>query len=221
MTPDYLGEFIALAVIHFLAVVAPGPDFAVTIRQSVLYGRRLGIATAVGIGAGISVHVIYTLLGVGALMHTTPWLLSAAEWVGGAYLLYLGVTFIRQAGKHTAGLALDAGAEAGARSFRRSFALGFLTNATNPKATLFFLAVFTTVVSDSTPLRIQMLYGGWMCLVNAGWFVLVSLVFTSPPVRERFLRIGHWFERLMGVLLIAFAMRLLWGIGEVMLTFSS
>eukprot|EP00952_Eustigmatos_sp_NYUAD-ZCMA_P007681 32406-Eustigmatos_ZCMA.PRE.1 len=91
MTPDYLGEFLALAAIHFLAVVAPGPDFAVTIRQSVLYGRRLGIATAVGIGAGISVHVIYTLLGVGALMHTTPWLLSAAELVGGAYLLYLGV----------------------------------------------------------------------------------------------------------------------------------
>ena len=212
MTPDYLAEFLALAAIHFLAVVAPGPDFAVTIRQSVLYGRRLGIATAVGIGAGISVHVIYTLLGVGALMHTTPWLLSAAELVGGAYLLYLG--------KHTTGLALDAAAETGARSFRQSFALGFLTNATNPKATLFFLALFTTVVSDSTPLRIQMFYGGWMCLVNAGWFVLVSLVFTSPPVRERFLRIGHWFERLMGVLLIAFSMRLLWGIGGMLFTFS-
>ncbi|MCC5903495.1 MAG: LysE family transporter [Halomonas sp.] len=220
MTPDYLGEFLALAAIHFLAVVAPGPDFAITIRQSVLYGRRVGIATAVGIGAGISVHVIYTLLGVGALMHTTPWLLSAAELVGGAYLLYLGIMFIRQAGKHTTGLALDAAAETGARSFRQSFALGFLTNATNPKATLFFLAVFTTVVSDSTPLRIQMLYGGWMCLVNAGWFVLVSFVFTSPPVRERFLRIGHWFERLMGLLLIAFSMRLLWGIGGMIFTFS-
>ena len=60
---NYLGEFLALATIHFLAVVAPGPDFAVTIRQSVRFGRWVGICTALGIGAGISVHVLYTLLG--------------------------------------------------------------------------------------------------------------------------------------------------------------
>lgn len=218
MASVYMGEFLTLASIHFLAVVAPGPDFAVTIRQSVRYGRQAGIGTAIGIGAGISVHVIYTLLGVGALMHATPWLLKTAELVGGAYLLYLGVMFIRQAGKQTAGLPMDAASGTGARSFRQSFALGFLTNATNPKATLFFLAVFTTLVSASTPLRIQLFYGGWMCFINAGWFVLVSLVFTSPLVRERFLRIGPWFERVMGALLIALSMRLLWGIAAVALT---
>lgn len=216
MEPEYVREFLALAAIHFLAVVAPGPDFAVTIRQSVRFGRSAGIGTAVGIGAGISVHVIYTLLGVGALMHATPWLLKGAELVGGAYLLYLGLTFIRQAGKQTTGLTLDSG-DGTTRSFRQSFALGFLTNATNPKATLFFLAVFTTVVSASTPLRIQVLYGAWMCFVNAAWFVVVSLVFTSARIREHFLRIGPWFERCMGLLLIAFSMRLFWEIAGVLI----
>ena len=211
MEPDYLREFLALAAIHFLAVVAPGPDFAVTIRQSVRFGRNAGIGTAVGIGAGISVHVIYTLLGVGALMHATPWLLRAAALVGGVYLLYLGVIFIRQAGKQTTKITLNSG-DGTERSFQQSFTFGFLTNATNPKATLFFLAVFTTLVSASTPLRIQMLYGVWMCFVNAAWFVLVSLIFTSPRIRERFLRISHWFERFMGLLLIAFSMRILWEI---------
>lgn len=208
----YMGEFVALALIHFLAVVAPGPDFAVTIRQSVRHGRCAGIGTAIGIGAGISVHVIYTLLGVGALMHTTSWLLQVASWLGAGYLLYLGVVFIRQAGRQTTGVLQEAGEEHGAVSFRRSFVVGFLTNATNPKATLFFLAVFTTIVSAQTPLAVQMLYGVWMCVINALWFVLVSLLFTSPPVRERFLRLGHWFERVMGVLLIAFSVRLLWGL---------
>lgn len=92
MLSNYLGELLALATIHFLAVVAPGPDFAVTIRQSVRFGRVVGLCTAIGIGAGISVHVLYTLLGVGALMHTTPWLLNVAKVVGGAYILYLGVS---------------------------------------------------------------------------------------------------------------------------------
>ncbi|MEH0833913.1 LysE family translocator [Pectobacterium cacticida] len=218
MAHEYLAEFLTLAAIHFLAVVAPGPDFAVTIRQSVNFGRRAGISTAVGIGAGISVHVVYTLLGVGALMHATPWLLRSAELVGGAYLLYLGVMFIRHAGSQTAGVSVDDSHSGEVRSLRHSFVLGFLTNATNPKATLFFLAVFTTVVSASTPLSIQVLYGGWMCFVNAAWFVLVSLVFTSPRVRVCFLRIGHWFERTMGLLLIMFSMRLLWGIAGVALT---
>ncbi len=95
MLSNYLGEFLALATIHFLAVVAPGPDFAVTIRQSVRFGRMVGICTALGIGVGISVHVLYTLLGVGALMHTTPWLLTVAKVVGGAYILYLGVSLVR------------------------------------------------------------------------------------------------------------------------------
>ncbi|BCQ67846.1 hypothetical protein PEQA60_18360 [Pseudomonas sp. Eqa60] len=63
MLSNYLGEFLALALVHFLAVVAPGPDFAVTIRQSVRFGRMTGVCTALGIGAGISVHVLYTLLG--------------------------------------------------------------------------------------------------------------------------------------------------------------
>jgi len=208
MLSNYLGEFLSLAIIHFLAVVAPGPDFAVTIRQSVRFGRRAGIATAIGIGAGISVHVIYTLLGVGALMQATPWLLRVAEIIGAGYLLYLGYSFIRQAGKHTQDISFDA--ERGAKSFAKSFALGFLTNATNPKATLFFLAIFTTVVSASTPLSIQMLYGTWMCFVNAIWFVLVSVIFASEGMRQRFLRIGHWFERFMGVLLIAFSLRIFW-----------
>lgn len=84
MLSNYLGEFLALATIHFLAVVAPGPDFAVTIRQSVRFGRWVGICTALGIGAGISVHVLYTVLGVGALMHTTPWLLTVAKVLGAA-----------------------------------------------------------------------------------------------------------------------------------------
>ena len=91
----------------------------------------------------------------------------------------------------------------------KAFTTGFLTNATNPKATLFFLAIFTTIISATTPMKIQALYGIWMCLVNALWFVIVALFFSSSRVRLLFLRLGHWFERSMGVILILFAGRLI------------
>ncbi|UVM52016.1 MULTISPECIES: LysE family translocator [unclassified Pseudomonas] len=209
MFSNYLGEFLALATIHFLAVVAPGPDFAVTIRQSVRFGRLVGICTALGIGAGISVHVLYTLLGVGALMHTTPWLLTAAKVVGGAYILYLGVSLLRSKPKSAIEGDKDAEASTEQQSLFKAFSTGFLTNATNPKATLFFLAIFTTIISASTPLQIQALYGLWMCFVNALWFVIVALFFSSARVRLLFMRMGHWFERTMGVILILFAGRLI------------
>lgn len=209
MLSNYLGEFLALAIVHFLAVVAPGPDFAVTIRQSVRFGRWVGICTALGIGAGISVHVMYTVLGVGALMHTTPWLLTVAKVVGGAYILYLGVSLVRSQPKPV--LEGDKVAEEPIveQTLLKAFTTGFLTNATNPKATLFFLAIFTTLISATTPLEIQALYGVWMCGVNASWFVIVALFFSSNKVRLLFLRMGHWFERTMGVVLILFAGRLM------------
>ena len=209
MLTNYLGEFLALATIHFLAVVAPGPDFAVTIRQSVRFGRWVGISTALGIGAGISVHVLYTLLGVGALMHTTPWLMTVAKVAGGAYILYLGVSLLRS--QPQSALEGDKGSDEplAEQTLLKAFTTGFLTNATNPKATLFFLAIFTTVISATTPLKVQALYGVWMCFVNALWFVIVALFFSSARVRVLFMRLGHWFERTMGVTLILFAGRLI------------
>ena len=98
-------------------------------------------------------HVLYTLLGVGALMHTTPWLLTVAKVVGGAYILYLGVSLMRSKPKTV--LEGDKGADEPVveQTLLKAFTTGFLTNATNPKATLFFLAIFTTIISTTTPLQ--------------------------------------------------------------------
>ncbi len=207
---SYLPEFIGLAVVHFLAVVAPGPDFAITVSQSVRHGRRIGLFTALGIGCGISVHVAYTLLGMGALLHASHEMALAARLMGSAYLFYLAIKLLRAmpVSSQLQGAAVER-AEANQPSCRQAFMVGFFTNATNPKATLFFLAIFTTLVSSGTPLYIQALYGAWMCFINASWFALVSLLFSHDRVRAGFVRIGHWFERVMGVVLITFAVRLI------------
>jgi RhtB (resistance to homoserine/threonine) family protein len=207
---NYLSEFIALAVIHFLAVVTPGPDFAVTVSQSVQYGKKVGILTALGIGMGISVHVLYTLAGVGALMHTNDLIFNGAKIAGVIYILYLAIKLFKTSSsapdKNFDMLATQRSQNAG-----KAFSTGFFTNATNPKATLFFLAIFTTIVSNKTPVYIQALYGVWMCMVNAAWFMIVAMFFSHKKVRVNFLRFGHWFERTMGMLLCLFALKMLFG----------
>jgi len=211
----WLNEFLTLAVVHLLAVAAPGPDFAVTVRQCLRFGRKAGIGVALGIGAGMSVHVVYTLLGVSAILHATPWLMGLAEVLGGGYLLYLAISFIRQSMRaQPTDPALQESGTGGAAvmSFRKSFAIGFIANVLNPKASLFFLAVFTTLISPATPLTVQIFYGAWICLINAVWFVFVSVVFTRSQVRQVFLRAGRWVDLAVGSLLGAFSLRLFWGV---------
>ena len=87
---------------------------------------------------------------------------------------------------------------------------GFLTNALNPKATLFFIALFTVVIDPRTPRPIQAGYGLWMAMATAGWFTFVSYACTHEAVRRRFLRNGHWIDRLLGVVFLAFAVSLAW-----------
>jgi len=202
----YWVEFATLAVIHFLAVVAPGPDLALTINQSVRYGRVTGIWTALGIGAGLSVHVIYTVAGVGLILSSSQTLFLVVKLFGAAYLVYLAFSMLRTQAKQPGDLLSQATAyeESMAASFRK----GFLTNALNPKATLFFVAIFTTIVSSTTPLYVQMLYGVWMCFVITTWFSFVATVLSIGQIRRSFLSYGHWFDRVMGFLLVVLAVRL-------------
>jgi len=199
-------EFLALALVHFFIVVSPGPDFAVTLRQSIYHGRKAGLMTALGIGAGISVHVVYTLIGVTALMQATPWLMDTAKYIGAAYLIWLGIQFLRSKGVTTTITPDNPGP---AQTAGKAFWMGFLTNATNPKAMLFFLAIFTTLVSQSTPVSVKLFYGVWMCGVNAAWFMAVSVLFSHQRIRERFLAHSRLFDNVIGAVLLLFAGRLL------------
>lgn len=207
-TTLYLSQFMLLSTAHVLAVILPGPDFAVIISQSVRYGRRIGIITALGIGSGIALHVLYTLFGIGLLLQAHAWAMNTAKLIGAVYLIYLGQALVRAQPSSTP---LDEPEVVAINTpkARQAFFRGFLTNATNPKATLFFLAIFTTLVSADTPLLIQSLYGVWLCFVTAMWFTFVALLLSRPRFRHAFLRLGHWFERIMGVFLIVFAIRLL------------
>ena len=85
---------------------------------------------------------------------------------------------------------------------------GFVTNGLNPKATLFFLSLFTVVINPHTPLAVQAGYGVYLAFATATWFCLVALLFSQRRVRAGFARMGHWFDRLMGAVLVGLGVKL-------------
>jgi threonine/homoserine/homoserine lactone efflux protein len=206
MWAQYSSEFFVLALVHFLAVILPGPDFIITVRNSLRYGCFIGMATALGIGLGISIHVFYTLIGLGFVIQHSPWFMSIFRVLGALYLIYLGWTLLKSKSTDSEIMIVDDDQPLNKWS---AFRMGFMTNALNPKATIFFLSVFTTLVSVTTPIKIQAFYGIWMCAVNALWFMVVAQLFSYSYIRHQFLKKMNFFEKFMGVILIVLAFTLL------------
>ncbi|MBA1229672.1 LysE family transporter [Pseudomonas viridiflava] len=202
----YWAEFLTVALIHLLAVASPGPDFAVVVRESVTHGRKAGTWAALGVGSAIFVHVGYSLLGIGIIVSQSIVLFNALKWAAAAYLLYIGFKALRaKPASASDDLIKPAASE---RTARGAYVSGFVTNGLNPKATLFFLSLFTVVINPHTPLLVQGGYGIYLAVATALWFCLVARLFSQARVRAGFARMGHWFDRAMGGVLVALGVKL-------------
>jgi RhtB (resistance to homoserine/threonine) family protein len=203
MTIPWL-EFATLMLAFGINAVIPGADFAMVLRQSIAHGRRAAVFTSLGIASSILVHGTYTLLGIGVIVGQSLMLFNIIKWVGAAYLVWLAIAALRSPPPKPP-------EEGDLASARRgdfaAFALGFLTNLLNPKAVLFFLALFTSLVSAHTGADIKVFYVLSMSLMLFAWFALVSFFFTTASVRQAFFRFGRWFNRVTGITFLLLAVR--------------
>lgn len=203
----YMYEFLGLMAVFSIMIVSPGADFAIVVRQSIVHGRRSAIMTSLGIGSSLLFHISYTVLGLGLLVSKSLLLFGLLKWAGAAYLVYLGIKALRAP-------AMEAPADVVENipqkriSDGRSFLMGFVTNALNPKAVLFFLSLFSALVSHETPVLIQASYGVFMAIALIAWFVAVSTFFTIQSVRDRFISWGKWFNRVTGMVFIGLGIKL-------------
>ena len=200
-------EFLKVALAHRLAVASPGPDFAMVLRQSLTHGHRTAVWTAIGVGSAICLHVTYSLLGIGVLLANSPLAFTVLKFAAAGYLAWVGIHDLRAKPRQA-----PSGAAAGAGpvpprtpSARAAWMSGFAVNALNPKAGLFFVALFAAVISPKTPKLIQAGYGVWVSLATMAWFCLVAYVFTRDRVRRAFLSHGHWIDRALGAVFLLLA----------------
>lgn len=202
---SYLVEFATVAAVHLLAVASPGPDFALVTKNSLTYSRRTGVYSAIGVGLGILVHVTYSLIGIGVLMAQSIVLFSLVKLLGAGYLIYIGWKSL--GAKPVSSLILETDTMKQDLTPFQGLRMGFLTNALNPKATLFFLSLFTQVISPATPKPIQLGYGFEMCLATMAWFSLLATLLSHPRLQVRIRGIQHHVERVFGVILIGLGIK--------------
>lgn len=203
---EWESQLALIAVITVLAVISPGPDFAVIARNSLMYGRRSGLATAAGIASGVSVHIIYTLLGLGYVLAEAIWLIEVMRYLGAGYLIWLGVAAFRSS-KGEEVVAPDARLPIMASNWV-AFKHGVISNALNPKTALFFIALFTQVVAPSTPPAVLIGLGVFIALAHFIWFAILALLLTHSRFKGVFNRAKDLIQRAVGCCLLGLGAKL-------------
>lgn len=141
-----LTAYLSFVLIAAVVVITPGSDTAVVLKNSLMSGRRGGVATAFGVTAAAAVQGVLTAAGLGILIAQSQPVLQTIRWIGVAYLTFLALQALRSAwkGQYTAQLRST---NAGARGFRQ----GFITNITNPAVLMFYLALFPQFMTPTMP----------------------------------------------------------------------
>lgn len=190
-------ELLAVALITILAVISPGPDFAMVTRNSYAFGRRSGLLAALGIACGVQVHVLYTVFGIAVIITHSPLLFMTMKVLGAGYLIYLGIKSFTNKSTLSLGEAGDR-----APSAWESFRSGFFTNALNPKTMLFVVATYSQVVQTGSSLSANFAYGAFMSFSHWVWFSVVALFFSAEVLRQRMLKKQHIVDKVIGTALI-------------------
>jgi threonine/homoserine/homoserine lactone efflux protein len=218
-----LEQFLLIAMVHFFAVASPGPDFALILKQSISYNRRIAIYTSLGIATGIILHVTYSLVGIGLLIASDERLFTALKYIAASYFCYIAWHCLRakkpvneneQENSNNKSDSKTAGASssvpvANYPSAKKAFFTGFLINGLNVKATLFFVSLFSVVIAPETLLSIKIAYGAYLVFATGVWFCFLSFMLTQERVRFVLQRKGYILDRVMGVVLLILAIQLL------------
>lgn len=207
-------KWLALASVQTAATISPGPAFVMAVRSAVTGGRRAALMTALGLGVGVGIHVLLVLAGLSLVIAKSVYLYSFIRYAGAAYLIYIGVKAVLARKKKGVepespafgGVAIEQSATS--KSLAKAFFSGILTNVLNPKAVIFFTAVYTQFIDPHTPYQILLLYGVTSVLIEALWFSGVVIVLTNDRIRQRFMSVVHWIDRCCGGLMVLLGLKL-------------
>jgi threonine efflux protein len=209
----YLPILLQIAVVYFVALVSPGPNFFMITQLSLAGRRRLGAASALGVGTGSTIWATLAMLGFAAVLQKIDWVYNGIRVAGALYLIYFGFRLLRAGMKRHVEAAASAqpdlplpADDAGAhlRAWRR----GLVTCMTNPKSCAFWTSVFATMMPAHAPL--------WFCgtvlatisLMSAGWYGSVALMFATERTQRGYRKLRRPIDALCGAALVGLGARL-------------
>jgi threonine/homoserine/homoserine lactone efflux protein len=190
-----------------LGAISPGPSFVLVARTAVAVSRRDALATAFGMGVGGLVFAGAALLGLMVVLASVPWLYLAIRVIGASYLLYLALCLWKGANDPLETTDVRGG---DVRGILRSFGFGLATQLSNPKTAIWYASIFAAVLSADQPRGLAAVVLPMIFVIEAGWYALVAVAFSSAGPRRGYLRLKPWIDRVAGGVVGLLGLKLLW-----------
>jgi amino acid exporter len=206
VTMSYVYSALLAVGLFALTFLSPGPNLLIVVQSSVSAGRRAGVAASLGVATGDGLYAGLGLFGMSAAIAQGGALFAAIKLVGGAYLIGYAVRLMRN--RKAVEIAPDAASRAVplGHYFRR----GLVTDLANAQTVLFFASIFSVTLTAHTPFAAKV--GAWIGIVAASvaWRLMLSHAFSRAAIRRGYARIQRTLERLVGIALGAFGVRLVY-----------
>ncbi len=197
-----IDQIAVIVGITFLVMISPGPDMVIVLRNTLLGGRAGGLQTALGVLLGNLVHISYCAVGIGWLISQSILAFTILKYLGAAYLIYLGVmSFLAREAP------LDVDTAPAKSASRTWFLQGFMNNILNPKGTLFYLGVFTMVITPETSTAATLVLVFCTLAVSALFWVFFVYTLNLGIIRKTLERSQRSVKRVFGGLLIFLGIR--------------
>ena len=184
--------FIWSALAHLIALTSPGPDTAIVIRQTSIYGRKEGFKAALGIGVGIYAHCLLAINGISLIILSNDLYKFIISIVGGTYIAYLGISMYFS---NSINETISTNTK-----YKNSFTIGLITNIFNIKAFLFFVSLFS-VLLDSMYGIFYYLYPIYFSLTSALWFIFLSYILTISKYKNSNIISNVYITSIMALIL--------------------
>ncbi|NQZ84025.1 MAG: LysE family translocator [Colwellia sp.] len=201
-------EFLLLASAHFLALLSPGPDFFIVVQTALRKPFRHAFFVCLGITCANAVYLVIAVLGIEAIREYQE-LLTLLKYVGGAYLVFIGYQLVKSP-RLTLQIDKTDNNDENELSVITDFIKGFLSGFLNPKNIIFYLSLFTVMVSIDTTLFVRGLYALWMCLIVLLWDVFIVLIVGRQKIKQQLSQWIFTIEKISGIVLATFGVLLVW-----------
>jgi len=189
-----------ILTIHVLAWFTPGPLFVLILRNSLIYSRKAGIWTALGIAVGNSIHIIYSVAGI-TIISQSDLAFNIIKFLGIGYLTYLGIrTLLIKSNSNNKKIEQQKDTKPWS-----AIKIGFLANILSPKASLFFASIFATVISSGASYFTIIFLMIAMPINSFVMATILSVFFTQQRVRLIYNKFSHIFNKVLGSALILLA----------------
>jgi threonine efflux protein len=202
-----------LAVIHLVALMSPGPDFAIIVKMATQQTRLTALYCALGIAVAILVHTFLSLMGISVMIQQSHVAFMAVQLIGSSYLAWMGYSALKSAlssiinKRRSADLTSTQQnlTKATLISSLKGFKIGLYTNLLNPKALIFFITLFSVLITPQVNNLTKIAATILLFMLSLAWFSLLALILSKPRIQQKLLAANTIIDLLVGIIFIAVA----------------